>query len=198
MKYKLLALGIIVLGMVAFGTSPAAAQTAANGPYYATPSWDQKLQCDTTATCPRFIVLSNWGSAAVLDRETGLVWERSPSTATPDWYGAQTHCNGLMVGNRVGWRLPTVQELASLGEPNATSALLLPAGHPFTNVHSSDGAFFWSATTFVFEVGDDRRLAWIVVPAGLGPGFGALFIAFKTGENGFVWCARGGKGVDPQ
>ena len=45
MKHKLLsALGLIVLAMVAFGTSPAEAQTIANGPYYATPSWDQKLR----------------------------------------------------------------------------------------------------------------------------------------------------------
>ena len=38
------------------------------GPYYATPSWNQQLPAAT-----RFIVLTNWASAAVLDRETGLV-----------------------------------------------------------------------------------------------------------------------------
>jgi hypothetical protein len=59
---------------------PARAQTTAVGPYLATPAWDQKLQCDTLTTCPRFVVLSNWNSEAALDRETGLVWERSPST----------------------------------------------------------------------------------------------------------------------
>ena len=86
MKHKLFySLGLIVLVMVAFVTGPANAQTTANGPYYATPSWDQTLACTTTANCPRFIVLSNMSSAAVLDRETGLVWERSPSTSAFSW-----------------------------------------------------------------------------------------------------------------
>jgi hypothetical protein len=54
------------------------AQTVAPGPYYAKPSWDQKLDCTTPANCPRFVVLELRPHAAVLDRETGLVWERSP------------------------------------------------------------------------------------------------------------------------
>jgi len=32
-----------------------------------------ELQCNTVSTCPRFVVLANWDSEAVLDRETGLV-----------------------------------------------------------------------------------------------------------------------------
>jgi hypothetical protein len=124
MKHKLFcALGLIVLGMVSLGVSPAEAATAA-GPYYANPSWDQTLPAST-----RFIVLSNMGGAAVLDRETGLVWEQSP-TAPPTspntftWLEAQDHCNTLTVGNRKGWRLPTIQELASLvdGDPLTLSA----------------------------------------------------------------------------
>ncbi len=53
---------------------PALAQVA-NGPYYATPSWDQSLPVTT-----RFVVLTNFASDAVLDRETGLVWEKAPSS----------------------------------------------------------------------------------------------------------------------
>jgi hypothetical protein len=47
------------------------------------PTWSQKLRCDTTATCPRFELVLD--GAAVLDKETGLVWEKSPSTSTMDW-----------------------------------------------------------------------------------------------------------------
>ena len=147
MKHRLLGtLGVIVLVMVAFGAIPAEAATAA-GPYYATPSWDQTLPANT-----RFIVLTNMNSEAVLDRETGLVWEKSPSTSTFSWQGAQIQCNQLTVGNRKGWRLPTNQELASLVDPSV-SAPTLPAGHPFINVQSSGS---WSATTNAF----DTTFAW--------------------------------------
>jgi hypothetical protein len=189
MKHKLLsALGLIVLVMVAFATSPAEAQTTAPGPYYATPSWDQTLPCTTTANCPRFIVLSNMSSAAVLDRETGLVWEKSPSTSTFSWYNAQFHCNGLTVGNRKGWRLPTNQELASLVDLSvAPPGPTLPAGHPFSNVQSSN---YWSATT----VAIDASNAWDV-------DFANGFVVVDGKSNNvdfFVWCVRGGQGVNPQ
>ena len=188
MKHKLLsALGLIVLGMVTLGVSPAEAQTTAPGPYYATPSWDQTLACTTTANCPRFIVLSNMSSAAVLDRETGLVWEKSPSTSTFTWWGAQSHCNHLTVGNRKGWRLPTLQELASLvdGDP-ANTGPRLPPGHPFTNVQSS---YYWSATTSAASSSN----AWVVYFND-----GDVDDGGKSHSNYFVWCVRGGQGVDPQ
>jgi hypothetical protein len=127
--------------MSLFG-DPVKAQTVAPGPYYANPSWDQTLACSTLANCPRFIVLSNMNSAAVLDRETGLVWERSPSPGPfVNWLQAHYVCNKLILGNRFGWRLPTVQELASLMEPRILDVPpinWLPAGHPFGNVQLSE------------------------------------------------------------
>ncbi len=186
MKHKLLhTLGLIVLGLVAFGASPAHATTAA-GPYYAMPSWDQTLACDTTATCPRFIVLSNMGSAAVLDRETGLVWEQSPSTNVFAWEDAQGHCNRLTTGGRLGWRLPTLQELASLVDPTVPfPGPTLPAGHPFSNVQSS---FYWSATTNA----GFTSVAWGVYF------FSGVVTNVGLTNSLFVWCVRGGQGVDAQ
>ena len=198
-------LGTIIFAIVAFALSAANAQTTSNGPYYANPSWDQKLQCDTQATCPRFIVLSNWNSAAVLDRETGLVWERSPlspctdprfcialDSGRRDWKNAQSHCNEeVTVGNRGGWRLPTLQELRSLVDfdPANTASPKLPPGHPFIGVQSG---LYWSATTFATIPSTDT-FAWIVI--------------FSTGNASgdaksnpdFVWCVRSGQpGSDPQ
>lgn len=178
-------IGFMLLGMVAFGASPAEATSAA-GPYYALPSWDQQLQCDTTSTCPRFIVLTNWGNAAVLDRETGLVWERSPSGSFV-WQQAQMHCNILNVANRKGWRLPTIQELASLVDPSVPSpGPTLPAGHPFSNVQSS---VYWSATT----AASDTAAAWAVAFFN-----GDVSYYDKSSGSGPVWCVRGGQGVNPQ
>src|SRR5205807_1369275 len=132
--------GSLFLAIVLVTPGPAQAANS-NGPYYATPSWDQKLQCDTQATCPRFIVLSNWidashpsGGAAVLDRETGLVWEQSPANSHT-WQNARYQCTNLTTGGRKGWRLPSVHELASLIDPNQSSPTL-PPGHPFQQVQS--------------------------------------------------------------
>jgi hypothetical protein len=173
--------GLIALGVLVFAPRPADAQTVAPGPYYANPSWDQKLQCDTQATCPRFIVLSNWNSDAVLDRETGLVWEKSPSTSTVNFSGAVRRCNTLTVGNRKGWRLPTIQELASLVDPTQNTPAL-PAGHPFSNVLTSNT--YWSANH------RDDSVGWVVFFLNGG----AVDVFFGQ----IPWCVRGGQGVNPQ
>jgi len=186
MKHKLLsALGLIVLGMVTLGVIPAEAASAA-GPYYATPSWDQKLQCDTLATCPRFIVLSNWNNEAVLDRETGLVWEKNPSTGTRTWYDARDRCQTLSVGGRMGWRLPMLEEMMSLVDPNNPGGNPdLPPGHPFIDVKSSR---YWSATSFANDLNDAWVADFII---------GNVFNFGKTTAI-YSWCVRGGRGVDSQ
>jgi hypothetical protein len=166
---------------------PARAQTTAVGPYYATPSWDQTLPCATPATCPRFIVLSNFNSEAVLDRETGLVWERSP-TGSDGWADVLFTCHNKALGNRKGWRLPTIEELTSLIDPSvAFPGPTLPAGHPFIGVESPT-TFYWSATTWAADASY------------------ALYVRFSDGvvdasikANSRVgWCVRGGQGTDPQ
>jgi len=175
----------VVLITLALSTSPAQAQTTAVGPYYATPSWDQTLPCTTPASCPRFIVLSNFDSAAVLDRETGLVWERSPSTDTIPWSFASLRCNNRTVGNRMGWRIPTVQDLATLVDPEVAS---LPAGHPFSNVQT----IFWSATSS----NSNPDAAWVASFRGIV----GVNVIGATGKSFpfAVWCVRGGQAVDAQ
>lgn len=150
------------------------------GPYYATPSWDQTLPPST-----RFVVLTNMDSEAVLDRETGLVWEKVPMTSTVfNWATASRHCLTLNLGGRKGWRLPTIQELASLVDPSQSNPAL-PSGHPFT-VQSSG---YWSASTYV----DDTTDAW---SAEFGNGL--VIVLVKASSNFLAWCVRGGPGVDPQ
>jgi hypothetical protein len=170
-------------------TNYASAQTTANGPYYATPSWDQKLQCDTPAACPRFIVLLNWSREAVLDRETGLVWEQSPLTTTHTWSAARSQCTSRTVGGRKGWRLPSVHELASLVDPNNTGGNPdLPPGHPFTNVQSSVflSTGYWSAST----TADDPSSAWNV-----GFNIGNVNPVGKVSAL-LAWCVRGSMNAD--
>ena len=166
---------VIGMGLVMSGLAVGATGT---GPYYATPSWDQKL------TATRFIVLTDWSSAAVLDRETGLVWEQSPSTTTDTWYNQSFHCINLNTGGRTGWRLPTIQELLSIVDRSQSNPSL-PSGHPFT-VQSSD---YWSATSSA----NLATGAWFVVF-----GDGNVLPGVKSSVGFRAWCVRGGPGVDPQ
>lgn len=95
----------------------------------------------------RFIVLPDFNNAAVLDRETGLVWEKSPDATDAMWTDAALICVTKNVGGRKGWRLPSIVELASLIDPTvAAPGPTLPGGHPFTNVQSSSAKGYWSAT----------------------------------------------------
>jgi hypothetical protein len=173
---------LVMFATVAFATL-APAQTTSNGPYYATPSWDQQLPAST-----RFIVLLNWASAAVLDRETGLVWEQSPDTTPHSQSLAGSFCANKNVGGRKGWRLPSFVELASLVDP-ANSSPALPTGAPFANVTPLD--YFWTATTFA----GDPTQAWAVRFGSSAVGNGPVGFAPKT--NPFLgWCVRGAMNAD--
>jgi hypothetical protein len=166
----------IALGLTTLAPAPAYADAV--GPYYATPSWDQTLPAST-----RFIVLTNFDSAAVLDRETGLVWEKIPLNAPVDWGTAVLLCMEAKTGGRSGWRLPTIYELNSLLDVVAGG---LPAGHPFT-VNTGFLVYFWSTTNYP----SSNIFAMI---RGFPTGATNFGSATKTGPSNFAWCVRGGVG----
>ncbi|HSB68325.1 MAG TPA: DUF1566 domain-containing protein [Candidatus Methylomirabilis sp.] len=138
------------------------------------PTWSIKLQCDTSQNCPRFVVLADFANEAVLDKETGLVWQRSLDTTTYNWQGAQIYCFGRSDGQRFGWRVPAMEELSSI-------LPFLPAGHPFANIQASA---YWSATTLA----QDDAQAWTM--NGTTKGWHAKTEVYR------VWCVRGGQGYD--
>lgn len=143
------------------------------------PTWSQILPA-----ADRFQLVM--GGAAVLDKETGLVWEQSPLHFFRDWNTGQRDCINLTVGGRKGWRLPTIQELASMVDPAILSpGPTLPPGHPFSSVQAY---WYWSQTT----VDNAPGHAWQVRFTN-----GEASILDKPGTN-HVWCVRGGQGVNPQ
>ena len=173
-------IGVLSLGLLAgaaLTVHPAQAVDAV-GPYYAEPAWDRKI-----APVNRFVVLTNWNSEAVLDKETGLVWEKSLAGGA-DWQSASSSCLDKTVGNRKGWRLPSIPELASLIDPSvAFPGPTLPPGHPF---QMDQTGFYWSATTYA----GDPTHAWTV-------NFGKGEVRIIDKNNGpLVWCVRGGMNAD--
>jgi len=111
------------------------------------PSWHQKIP-----GANRFeLVLDN---EAVLDRETGLVWQRNTSATLYTWDKAILYCYNTDIGGRGGWRLPSIEELRTLTDRTRKDPAL-PLGHSFTNVKSSR---YWSSTTHA----NNTSLAWHV------------------------------------
>jgi Protein of unknown function (DUF1566) len=177
-----------------FLSAAAHAQTVGNGPYYATPSWDQTLPANT-----RFIVLSNMNSEAVLDRETGLVWEKSPATTRFNlWDSAVDHCYGRATGGRKGWRLPTLTELQSLVDPTQSNPAL-PAGHPFIGIQfeqdQSRFDFYYSATSTTSSAGFSAVYSTLFKSGSFGF---AGKIGVLSNEFPHAWCVRGGETIDPR
>lgn len=170
-------------------TTVVTAQTVANGPYYATPSWDQTLP-----VASRFIVLANFSSDAVLDRETGLVWSRSPQAGASNLLGAELKCIGSNRGGRSGWRLPTFPELHSLFDvaaprlPQFVLNTFLPAGHPFTGFPTG-AVVFWTTTTYA---GRTEYLQFGYTFTAPEFTYQPSFISVNSlAENGYAWCVRG-------
>ena len=179
MKRLLITCALAVLA--AGATGPASAATKA-GPYYGLPAWDQKIPAAS-----RFVILSDWNKEAVLDRETGLVWQRTAKYFA-DLRTAFNGCANAETGGRMGWRMPRYEELASLIDPAQTAVVgkaRLPAGHPFTGIdtyrvfltseHESLSTYY---TTFRMDYGriDDTE-----------PDF--------RNTSGYVLCVRGGAGT---
>jgi hypothetical protein len=141
--------------------------------------WDQALPA-----AQRFVILQAFNSDAVLDKETGLVWEKSPQTAAVSSANVRLTCANKAVGGRKGWRLPSLPELTSLVDPSVASpGPTLPSGHPFLNVQSTN---YWSASAHA----ENPALMW-----GVGFNNGAALSLSKAFDQR-AWCVRGGMNAE--
>jgi hypothetical protein len=148
-------------------------------------SWSRMLSADGVDPCAteRFdCVLGS--DEAVLDLETGIVWEREPSDNTLDWDSAIRACHDRNAANRMGWRLATVSELLSLHEGGSADGL--PTGHPFDLGVVGDQ--FWSSTRNT--VSDTRSMRVDIGDASVADDL------IATAHR--AWCVRGPNGGDVQ
>jgi hypothetical protein len=121
----------------------------------------------------RFVLLADFNNQAVLDRETGLVWERSPAATNETWTSARNTCASKNIASRRGWRQASIVELMSLWDPSE----LVPTS-VFIGVQS---AFYWTATSDAANTNNGWRVNF---------GFGVAESNPKT-DTGFAWCVRG-------
>jgi hypothetical protein len=137
------------------------------------PTWSQTLPA-----AERFELVLD--GTAVLDKETGLVWEKSPLTSTYQQInGADNYCCNLNLGGRKGWHVATVEQLLSLVDTSTSDPVKLPSGHPFTNVQQQ--GLYWSATVY-----PDNTYHWKV-------NFGSGAADPSPGPSFRAWCVRGGE-----
>jgi Protein of unknown function (DUF1566). len=165
---------VIFLGAFMISTSNANA--------FDPPAWSNILKPNQ-----RFdLVLSN---EAVLDKETGLVWESNPDPTPRTWYNAVYTCTKKVVGGRMGWRLPTVEELSSLIDPTHHNPSL-PPGHPFVGVGN---VYLTMTTNAEAEQGFANYPYAVGFYDAYGPG-----PSLPPGKTILIpaWCVRGGHGYN--
>ena len=173
----IISIGLLVLGGVT-------GATIASEPPAEVPGAIKKP--DTAmAAAQRFVTLPSLNNEGVLDKQTGLVWERSPQAASARWSVARRTCVEKVVGGQKGWRLPSLPELQSLVDPSiAPPGPTLSPGHPFLAVQP---VVYWSET----RPGEDPKGAWAVH---FGLGGGAVFINWAHAVQ--VWCVHDGLKAD--
>jgi len=137
------------------------------------PAWDQIIP-----GAQRFVDALD--GSAVLDKETGLVWPKIPADAgeisskTPSF--AMEKCIEISLAGRLGWRLPTAEELSTLVDLTQSNPAL-PAGNPFTIKYNAP---YWTSTIDAFN---NNAVFFVDMATG----------KFVTSKGGYYWCVRSGQ-----
>lgn len=161
------------------------------------PTWSQLLSTnngDSPSNCnsSRFGCLffgctafpCAWTNHAVLDKETGLVWELVPDTTNRTWPDAVKYCLQKKVALKMGWRLPSASEFSSLVDA-ATQRIAAP--NPFPAGVDNNG--YWTTTESPSSPGYRAK--------GLANGTTGTYLFDFPEEGTFghrAWCVRGGNG----
>lgn len=170
----LLPLALVVLGV----SSQAAAQSQA---------WFKQFPNGKS----RFKILKQFEKQAAVDKETGLVWQLAPRTTQYRWDSANIVCRAARIGNRFGWRLPTVEELASLVDSSQANPAL-PPNHPFSNFQN---ALYWTSSTYTLNP-DSTAVSQYAYVVWFNSSGGVTGIRKSTTSNIYTLCVRGGSGPD--
>ncbi len=99
-------------------------------------------------------ILQNFAAAApvsnqpvVVDNNTGLIWEQSPSEETFTWDNAQSHCNNLNAVNYAGinnWRLPNPLEIITIVD----SGTYTPSTNWIFKNMVADSSYLWTSRNY--------------------------------------------------
>ncbi|MBR6244346.1 DUF1566 domain-containing protein [bacterium] len=117
----------------------------------------QDAQYTTKCTAQSFSA-DEW---VVIDNNTGLTWEKSPSEETYTWDNRATHCNDLNnsnYGSRSNWRVPNPLELLTI----VNNSTYNPATNSnFSGMPISDSTYLWTNN----EYKGDTSYAYYFTPS---------------------------------
>lgn len=124
------------------------------------------------------ITATSW--VMVRDNVTGLIWENKKHSVS-SWNNAPNviaELNSTKFGQYSNWRLPTIKELSTIVDYN-----MLYFGAVNTNYFKDMSSFYWSSTTYSFD------LAWGV---SFGIGYNYQYPKYNDGS---VKAVRGGQSI---
>ncbi|MBO4696403.1 MAG: DUF1566 domain-containing protein, partial [Lachnospiraceae bacterium] len=137
-------------------------------------------------TAQSFTVGTGTQAGTVIDNNTGLVWEQSPSEDTYTWDDAPNHCADLNSSNYGGisnWRVPNPQELISIINNNTYE----PATNSnFTNIPTDMSVWFWTSA----EYKGDTSYAYVFTPY-YGYYYGYASDSYSKTKTYKVLCVSG-------
>jgi hypothetical protein len=99
------------------------------------------------------------GNGTITDKSTGLMWQKSGSSGAKTWKQAQKYVNGLnknVFAGYANWRLPTIEELASLVEREKVDGVHIDP------IFYDKQKSCWSADTKLTNVTNEGYTSWIV------------------------------------
>jgi hypothetical protein len=115
----------------------------------ATPVARPAVRPEMTSSVPAYDLQDD----TVLDRGTGLTWQRAAPDQTFTFTQARQYCATLRVGQQGEWRVPSLGELLTLVDERATNPTIDANAFPRTPSES-----FWTSSPFVHTPGT----AWYV------------------------------------
>ena len=98
------------------------------------------------------------GDGTVTDRRTGLMWQKNGTSRNTTWKRARTYVKRLNKGfaGYSDWRLPTIDELASLVEREKVNGVHIDP------IFDKKQKKCWSADTLLTKPSTDLYLSWVV------------------------------------
>jgi hypothetical protein len=133
-------------------------ETAANNAWCVTGNGAGEGYLDLAVAPPNHYTVTG---GEVTDNYTGLVWQQSMSETKLAWTNITAYCASLTLNGHGGWRVPALQELASLVDEAVVAPAIDRVAFPGTPSHNSrtdgeDKDWFWAGN----PVRNDASRGW--------------------------------------